>query len=73
MLLSVNALLKNLSGNKEPIMEQLINAFYMTIELWVFAGLLLVAMLVESVVTNQKRKAAEYQIHIDREIDRLHK
>lgn len=53
-------------------MEQLITAFWMTIELWVFAGILLVAMLVESVVTNQKRRAAEYQMRIDREIDRLH-
>ncbi len=54
-------------------MEQLITAFWMTIELWVFAAILLVAMVIESVITNQKRRAAEYQIRIDREIDRLHK
>ncbi len=39
-------------------MEHIIAAFYMTIELWVFAGVLLLALVVESVIT--ARKGTDY-------------
>lgn len=35
-------------------MDQLVDAFLMTIELWVFLGVLLTALVVESIITELK-------------------
>ena len=54
-------------------MEQVINAFYMTMELWIFVAILMLALCVEEFVAYMQRRADRKQIEIDLEIDRLHR
>lgn len=54
-------------------MEQVITAFWMTIELWIFVGVLGLALVVEELITRQKARDEAYQIRINLEIDRLHR
>jgi len=54
-------------------MNELINAFYMTMELWIFVGIMGVALLAEEFVLFMQRRADTKQILINLEIDRLHK
>ena len=53
-------------------MEDILYAFYMTIELWVFLGVLLIALLIEEGVKWAKNRNEELQERLDAEVDRLH-
>jgi len=44
-----------------------------TIELWIFVGILGMALLAEEFVKRMQRRADRKQIEIDLEIDRLHR
>ena len=44
-----------------------------TIELWIFVGILALALGVESFVKFMQRRADEHQIRINAEVDRLHR
>jgi hypothetical protein len=54
-------------------MEQVITAFYMTMELWIFVGILALALGVEEFVAFMQRRADRQQILINLEVDRLAK
>ncbi len=54
-------------------MEQVVNALYMTIELWIFVGILGMALVAEEVYKFMQRRNDAHQLRIDLEIDRLHK
>jgi hypothetical protein len=51
----------------------LIYAILQTIELWIFLGILGVALLIEEGVKALQRRADRKQIMINLEIDRLHR
>ena len=51
----------------------LIYAMLQTIELWIFLGVLGVALLVEEAIKALRARNERKQIEIDLEIDRLHK
>ena len=51
----------------------LIYALLQTIELWIFVGILALALGVEEFVKMMQRRADRKQIMIDLEIDRLHR
>jgi hypothetical protein len=36
-------------------MNEVLNAFYMTIELWIFCGVLLTATVIEAIITTYKQ------------------
>lgn len=54
-------------------MEQVITAFYMTMELWIFVGILALALVGEEVYKFMQHRNEQHQIRINLEIDRLHK
>ena len=51
----------------------LIYYFLQTIELWIFVGILGIALLVEAGVNKMRERNEAHQIRIDVEIDRLHR
>ena len=54
-------------------MNEILYAFYMTMELWVFCGVLALALVAEEVVAYMQRRADRQQILINLEVDRLHR
>jgi hypothetical protein len=36
-------------------MNEVLNAFYMTIEMWIFLGILLTALVIEAIITTYKQ------------------
>jgi len=51
----------------------LIYAMLQTIELWIFVGILGVALLIEAGYNKMKARNEAHQLRINLEIDRLHK
>jgi hypothetical protein len=54
-------------------MEQVVNALYMTIELWIFVGILGMALVAEEFIKYMQHRADRQQFIIDTKIDLLHK
>lgn len=53
-------------------MNDILYAFYMTMELWIFVGILLMALVIEEGIKWVRNRDEELQKRIDAEIDRLH-
>jgi hypothetical protein len=54
-------------------MNDILYAFYMTMELWIFLGLLGLFMVGEEFVRFMKARNEQHQQRINAEIDRLHR
>ena len=54
-------------------MNDILYAFYMTMELWIFVGILGLALVGEEVYKAQLARNEAHQKRIDAEVDRLHR